>query len=63
MILFMVVFSIFTWGANNKIVDANTDNEARPFEKLYTDIGDKTVAEAVKDFESHFDQDRKNCTY
>ncbi|MDE5416069.1 hypothetical protein [Alkalihalobacterium chitinilyticum] len=55
----MLVFSIFTCGGNSKIVDANTDNESRPFEKIYTDIGYKTVEEAVKDFESHFNQDVK----
>ncbi|MDQ0159714.1 hypothetical protein [Alkalibacillus salilacus] len=55
----MLIFSIFICGVNNETASAKTINESRPFEELYPEIGYKTVEEAVKEFEHHFNQDLK----
>lgn len=55
----MLVCSIIIIYVNSETASASTNNEARPFEELYPEIGYKTVEEAVKEFEQHFKQDLK----
>lgn len=55
----MLVFSILIFDANSETASATTNNETRPFEEIYPEIGYKTVEEAVKEFEQHFKQDLK----
>jgi hypothetical protein len=46
-------------GANSESVYATTNEEPRPLEETYPEVGYKTVEEAVKEFEQHFNQNLK----
>lgn len=38
---------------------ANANDTPPPYEKMYTEMGYKSIEEAVKDFENHFKQELK----
>ncbi len=58
-LLVMLIFSTIFCGANNETASAKEISKSRSFEAAYTELGYKTVEEAVKEFESHFNQDLK----
>jgi hypothetical protein len=57
-LLLFLFSSVLFYGINNGTVYANLDDMSS-IEEMYTQIGYKTVDEAVKEFESHFKKDAK----
>lgn len=53
--LLLGLFSILIYGT----VNANPNDTPPSFEEMYTEIGYKSVKEAVKEFENHFKQEVK----
>jgi hypothetical protein len=55
----VLVFSILILGISSGTTYANTKDKPRPFEEIFPEIGYKTIDEAVREFEQHFNQDLK----
>lgn len=55
----LFIFSILICGSNNGTVYANPNDKPPPLEEMYTQIGYKTVEDAVMEFENHFQKDVK----
>jgi hypothetical protein len=59
MIKYLTLFLILVSVLPNRPVHANEKDMPRPYEEFYTEIGYKTVEEAVKEFERHFKEELK----
>lgn len=57
--LLLLIFSILNCGAYNDTVYAKENYIPPPLEEFFSEIGYKTVEEAIKEFEQHFKQDLK----
>lgn len=59
LLLLLLIFSylILRFDSNNSF--ASEIETSEPYEKIYSEIGYKTVEEAVRDFEQHFNQELK----
>ncbi|WP_088104117.1 hypothetical protein [Halalkalibacter urbisdiaboli] len=55
----VLVFSILFLALSSGATYANTKDKPRPFEEIFPENGYKTVEEAVREFEQHFNQDLK----
>lgn len=58
-LLFFALFSILISGLDDGVVYANPNDTPPPLEEMYTQIGYKSVEEAVKEFENHFKREVK----
>lgn len=58
-LLLFLFSSVLFCGINNGTVYANLNDMSPPLEEMYTQIGYKTVEEAVIEFENHFKKDVK----
>ncbi|PAQ12782.1 hypothetical protein CD798_17660 [Bacillaceae bacterium SAOS 7] len=57
--LLLLLFSILSLETNDRIAYAESNDPSPPLEEVYTQIGFKTVQEAVSEFEKHFKKDVK----
>lgn len=57
--LLLLIFSILIYGINTDKVCANENDKPPSYEEFFSEIGYKTVEEAIKEFEQHFKQDLK----
>ncbi|MGE7924670.1 hypothetical protein ACQKND_16020 [Viridibacillus arvi] len=57
LLIFLLGFLIF--GTNVEQIYGNTNNTPESFERVFTEVGYKTVDEALYDFEQHFKQELK----
>ena len=58
-LLLLVLFGVFICGLYVGAVHAKPDDTPQSFEELFSEIGYKSVADAVNDFERHMNQELK----
>ena len=58
-LLFLYLLVFLTFGINDERVFGTTNDTPPSFEEIFTEVGYKTVDEALKDFEQHFKQELK----
>ncbi|WP_435371928.1 hypothetical protein [Sporosarcina luteola] len=59
LLLVLVLFGVFIYGLYVGTVNAKRNDTPKSFEELFPEIGYKSVAAAVNDFEHHLNQDLK----
>ena len=57
--LLLVLFGILICGLYYETVNAKPNDTPQSFEEIFTEVGYKSVADAVDDFEHHFNQELK----
>ena len=57
--LLLVLFSILICGLYYGTVNAKPNDTPQSFEEIFTEVGYKSVADALDDFEHHFNQELK----